>query len=183
MRLSNSASKHRASTGRDVESGDGIDRSTTPRPFDETTKESATPDSRLSGEFTESRPRRRWHDSDRWTNLRNRVPPPLSHATEKVVQWVKGPQPPRKYQIRPLLESIQTFPTKLLARLPKPARIFVFVCGFLLWIVVFGVLLSRLGLPKDIAGFGAPVRLSCVSTMWYVTQAAMNSPCAEADFT
>ncbi|KAF2683460.1 hypothetical protein K458DRAFT_305534 [Lentithecium fluviatile CBS 122367] len=166
MGLSNPTSTRPPSTVRDVENGDGIDRSTTPRPFDEHPSEFATPDSRLSGEFAATRTRAQWRDSPRWKRVHDHIPPPLSRAGYKVAQWVRGPQPPKEYRIKPLFESVQTFPIRLLGRLPRLARICVYICAFMLWIIVFGVLLRKFGLPNDFVGFGTPVRLSCVARLW-----------------
>jgi hypothetical protein len=166
MGLSNPTSKRLPTKARDVENGDGIDRSTTPRPFDEHPSESVTPDSRLSGEYNRTYHRSRWRDSPWRRRVYDHIPAPISRTAHRVTQWVRGPQPPKEYRIKPLFENVQTFPVRLLARLPRLARICAFIGAFMLWIVLFGVLISSFGLPDDFAGFGAPVRLSCVARLW-----------------
>ena len=170
MGLSNPSFKRPPSTVRDIENPDAIDRSTTPRPFDEHPSEFATPDSRLSGEYAATHPRSRWRDSPRWKTVHERIPAPLSRAAHKVAQWARGPQPPKEYHIKPLFEQVQIFPIRLLARLPRLARICIFICAFMLWIVLFGVLISKFAFPDNFEGFGAPVRLSCVARPWYVSR-------------
>lgn len=36
----------------------------------------------------------------------------------------------------------------------------------MLWLVIFGVILSNDSLPRDIGGFGPPIRLSCTARLW-----------------
>jgi hypothetical protein len=38
----------------------------------------------------------------------------------------------------------------------------------MLWLVLFGVLLSKDSLPSNIGGFGTPIRLSCTARLWCV---------------
>lgn len=102
-----------------------------------------------------------------WRKTVDKVPQPIARVAGKAVQWAKGPRPPQIYYIKPLLEPVQTFPIRGLSRIPKLARIGLLAVLFLLWIVLFGVILSKFGLPTNIGGFGAPVRLSCIARLWY----------------
>lgn len=163
-----SAKPHSDSSTIDLENGDRIERSISPRALNQDSSPSATPDRRRSGGSEAVRPRDRWRDSPRWTRIRDKVPPHVARCTRKVVQWVKGPQPPREYRIVPFFEKVQTYPIRLVARLPRLARICLYICAFMLWIVVFGVILSKYSLPKDIGGFGSPVKLSCIAQLWFV---------------
>jgi hypothetical protein len=165
MGLSN-PSKRPPSAVHDLENANGIDRSTTPRPFDERPSKSASPDSGLSDDHAASHPRDRWRDSPQGKRVHDRVPPPISRVAHKVAQWARGPQPPRRYHIKPLLEPAQTLPLRLMARLPRLARICVFICAFVLWVVLFGVLISKFAFPDNFQGFGSPVRLSCTNKLW-----------------
>lgn len=126
-----------------------------------------TPELRESLEYIEDTPDGRTQRSYLWTALADRVPSPIANGARKAVAWIKGPQPPRKYHINPLFESIQTLPTRILFRLPKAGRVAVLPVAFALWVVLFGVILSNFSLPKNIGGFGAPVRLACVNRLWY----------------
>lgn len=96
-----------------------------------------------------------------------RTPAPVARWSRKVVDWVRGPKPPSRYTITPFLERWQTLPVRVLARLPEWLRICVYAAACIVWIVVFAVVISDGGLPSDIGGFGAPVKLSCVNNLWY----------------
>ena len=82
--------------------------------------------------------------------------------------WVKGPQPPRPFTIKPILPQLQDIPRDIL-RNRWPARrhkilLLIIIC--LLWAATYlGVLsvsISRCQIP----GYKSPVRLSCVSRFW-----------------
>jgi hypothetical protein len=134
---------------------------------------SATPDEQRSKAAT---PRRSleiqdvdYHHQSRASRIAAKLPPPLVRWNKKVVDWVKGPNPPRIYRITPLFERIQTWPVHTLSRfLPRWARVGVYAAACVLWAVVFGVTLSDYSLPKDLGGFGSPVGVSCTTNLWYV---------------
>jgi hypothetical protein len=107
------------------------------------------------------------HTSPWGKKMRARTPAPVARWSRKVVEWARGPKPSSKYTITPFLERWQTLPVRLLARLPAWMRICVYFAACLIWIVIFAVVLSDGGLPSDIGGFGAPVKLSCVNNLWY----------------
>lgn len=101
-----------------------------------------------------------------WTTLEERLPAPIARWSQTTVGWMSGPEPPRKYRITPLLERIQTLPVRLLGRLPQWVRPCIYGIAFVLWAIAFGVILTNFSLPSDLAGFGAPVRLTCVTNLW-----------------
>lgn len=166
--MATSPHSKRHSLAVDVESGDRIDQQDSLRAPGEQSSESATPDSRRSAENEDGHHRARWYDSPHWKRIHDRIPSPITRQARKVVLWIKGPKPPKEYHINPFFERVQTFPIRLLARLPRAARILIFICSFTLWLVIFGVIISKFGLPQDIGGFGAPVRLACITRLWYV---------------
>lgn len=128
-----------------------------------------TPVSRRSFEIEDGASRRPSSRPERiWSQLVAKMPAPATRYGRKVVEWVKGPQPARPHAIKPVLERFQTFPVKLLGRLPPWARLVVYAVAFVLWAVLFAVILTNYSLPTNFAGFGAPVALSCVSNLWYV---------------
>ena len=96
------------------------------------------------------------------------LPAPVTRWSRKAIAWIKGPEPPALHRISPLFEPVQTYPAHLVARLPSQARLCLFVTAFILWVVIFGVIISDFSLPTNIAGYGAPVRLSCAAQLWYV---------------
>ncbi|KAF1953990.1 hypothetical protein CC80DRAFT_595524 [Byssothecium circinans] len=150
----------------DVENGDRIELDSSATSSQHGISKNATPARRRS-EDLDTHARGRWHDTPRWKTIERKLPTPVTHYARKVGLWFQGPQPLRSNQIKPFFEPVQTFHTRLFARLPRFVQTCIFVCAFVLWIVIFGVLLSNHGLPKDIAGFGAPVKLACSNKLWY----------------
>jgi hypothetical protein len=98
--------------------------------------------------------------------LEAQIPKPVVRSSSKVKSWIQGPEPPSRHRINPLFERWQTLPARTLARLPKWLRIGIYGIFCLLWAIVFGVILSEDSLPEDVGGFGAPVRLGCVTNLW-----------------
>lgn len=109
---------------------------------------------------------KKWHESAAWKQVQDRIPAPITHHARRVVCWLKGGESPKTNVIAPVFARIQTAHTRHFARLPPLARACLFICAFMLWLVVFGVVLSKNSLPGDIGGFGAPVRLSCTARLW-----------------
>jgi hypothetical protein len=127
----------------------------------------ATSTPRMSFEVEDVAPRRRKHHTSRiWTKLEAKLPAPLIRWNHKVLIWIKGPESPRIYHITPLFERIQTLPVRLLARLPRWMRACIYAIAFVLWAVLFGVILTNYSMPTNLAGFGTPVALSCVTNLW-----------------
>ncbi|KAF2657337.1 hypothetical protein K491DRAFT_703513 [Lophiostoma macrostomum CBS 122681] len=122
-------------------------------------------------EYADANPYHNWsYVGSKWRKVEEKLPRRMVRWTRKAIEWIKGPEPPVPYRIQPFFERIQTFPTRLLSRLPKLARVTIYLCAFMLWLVLFGVLISKRGLPSDIGGVGAPVRLACTSKLWYSSQ-------------
>jgi hypothetical protein len=111
-------------------------------------------------------------DPGRQSRIRTRfekyIPPSVVRWNDKLVTWVKGPSPPQKHTISPLFESLQTFPVRTLARLPSWLRAGIYLALCILWAVLFAVILTNYSLPTNLAGFGKPMGLSCVTNLWYV---------------
>lgn len=82
------------------------------------------------------------------------------------MSWIRGPDAPVSHRISPLFERVQTLPARVVGRLPKEARGCLFAAAFVLWVVVFGVLVSDFSLPADVAGLGSPVKLGCTAQLW-----------------
>lgn len=129
----------------------------------------ATPTPRKSLEIEDTAQPQRTSPAWRtWSNFEARLPAPVARASRKTVGWLKGPEPPKTYQITPVLERFQTLPVRTLARLPRWARAGIFLAAFVLWAVLFAVILTNFSTPTNFAGYGAPVALSCVTSLWYV---------------
>lgn len=131
---------------------------------DDTPSKTATP--RTSLEFEDPHHSHRLFTTRVWRKAERKIPAPVTRSSRKAIAWVKGPEPPVLHRINPLLEHIQTFPARLLSRLPKTVRFCFFAATFVLWIVLFGVVISDFSLPTNLAGYGAPVRLGCAAQLW-----------------
>ena len=135
---------------------------------EEPRSKAATPTPRRSLEVEDAAPGNRSLRARRiWTRLETKLPAPVARWSRKAAGWLKGPEPPRIYRITPFLERIQTFPVRQLARLPQWVRACLYLVAFVLWAVLFAVILTNYSLPTNLAGFGAPVPLSCVTNLWY----------------
>lgn len=152
----------------DIEAGESRDQiaasgssSFTP---DDTPSKAATP--RRSLEFEDRQPTEHSFVTKTWTKAQNKLPAPVTLWSRNATGWIKGPEPAVLHSINPLFEHVQTLPARLVARLPKPVRFCLFAAAFLLWIVLFGVIISDFSLPTNLAGYGAPVRLGCAAQLW-----------------
>jgi hypothetical protein len=164
------AAPHTTTVSVDVEHGHGdhITPSTlSSRTPDEPRSKAATPTPRRSLEIEETAPHHRpCHTRHTWARLEAKLPAPIARCSRAVVNWTRGPEPPRFYRIAPLFERIQTFPARWLARLPPWLLICMYIAVFVVWAVLFAVILTNYSLPSNIGGFGAPVTLSCVTNLW-----------------
>ncbi|KAF1920222.1 hypothetical protein BDU57DRAFT_561102 [Ampelomyces quisqualis] len=112
-------------------------------------------------------PPHRSRASRTWHNVVATLPPPVVRWKKKVATWIKGPEPPQINHIVPLFERVQTLLVRMLGRmLPRWARVGVYACACVLWAVAFGVIISNYSLPANLGGFGAPVALSCTTSLW-----------------
>ncbi|KAF2276520.1 uncharacterized protein EI97DRAFT_418490 [Westerdykella ornata] len=96
------------------------------------------------------------------------VPPRLQRAWRATVTWVKGPQPPRPWKIRPFFPHIQTAPVRFLHNyFPKRKhKITLLIFFYLCWLLSFGLVLHRSAFAADIPGYGSPVRFRCNDRFW-----------------
>jgi hypothetical protein len=88
------------------------------------------------------------------------IPSPLKRLSSTVVNWVKGPQPPRIYKIDPIFPSIQHAPLNLLDRYaPKRMqRFWLLFVFYICWILSFALILQRSSFAADVEGYGSPIR-------------------------
>lgn len=140
---------------------------------DNTPSKAATP--RRSLDFEDRQPQRRSFVAKSWRKVERKLPAPVTRWSRKASAWIKGPEPPVSHRIKPLFEPVQTYPARLIARLPKPVRFCLFAAGFVLWVVLFGVIISDFSLPTNLAGYGAPVRLGCAAQLWCVDDSLTTS--------
>ena len=96
------------------------------------------------------------------------IPPRIRRTLRAVAKWVKGPQPPRPWKIRPFFPSIQSAPIQFLNNyFPKRKQkvallIFFYIC----WLAAFSLVLNRSAFASDILGYGSPVRIRCTDRFW-----------------
>ncbi|KAL4808711.1 LCCL domain-containing protein [Aspergillus unguis] len=85
-----------------------------------------------------------------------------------IKDWMRGPLPPRKYRISPLLARWQTAPGRLVERYFRStkARFCLLLACLLLWGVIFISILHASITGQEIPGHGSPVKLSCSSRLW-----------------
>jgi hypothetical protein len=140
--------------------------SSSPTP-DGSGSKAATPTPRRSLELQDVAPHHgEFHAPRMWTRLHAKLPAPLLRLNHQAGLWLKGPEPPKIQRITPLLERIQTLPVRLLARLPRWMRVCIYLTTLVVWAVLFGVIITNYSMPTNLAGFGAPVALSCVTSLW-----------------
>ncbi|KAF2743200.1 hypothetical protein M011DRAFT_489944 [Sporormia fimetaria CBS 119925] len=96
------------------------------------------------------------------------VHPRLQGIWRDIVVWVKGPQPPRPWKIRPFYPHIQTAPLRFLNNyFPKRKhKVALLVFFYLSWLLSFGLVLHRSAFAADVPGYGSPVRFRCTDRFW-----------------
>ncbi|ORY19291.1 hypothetical protein BCR34DRAFT_582454 [Clohesyomyces aquaticus] len=96
------------------------------------------------------------------------IPPRLQRAWKATKIWVKGPQPPRPWKIRPFFPSIQYAPIQFLHNyFPKRKhKVLLLIFFYICWLLSFGLVLHRSAFAADIPGYGSPVRITCTDRFW-----------------
>ncbi|CAI6299175.1 unnamed protein product [Periconia digitata] len=96
------------------------------------------------------------------------VPARLRRAWRTTALWVKGPQPPRPWTIRPLFPTIQSAPLRFVEKcFPKHKhKVALLAFFYFCWFLSFALVLHRSAFAADIPGHGAPVRLRCTDQLW-----------------
>lgn len=85
-----------------------------------------------------------------------------------IVAWAKGPSPPHKYRITPLLRRWQTAPARVIDRYcpTKLAKGLLLLAAVITWFVIFLSILHHSVNGVDIPGYGKPVKLGCHDNLW-----------------
>lgn len=96
------------------------------------------------------------------------IPRPLDTASKKVINWAKGPNPPRPWAISPFLPKIQTTPIRILDRIApkKKHRVFLLMLLYFCWLLSFVTTLHYSAFNETVPGYGSPSFLSCTATFW-----------------
>ena len=96
------------------------------------------------------------------------IPPRLQRAWGATVVWVKGPQPPRPWKIRPFFPRVQTAPIQFLHNYfpQRRHKVALLIFFYFCWLLSFGLVLHRSAFAADIPGYGSPVRIRCTDRFW-----------------
>ncbi|KUI55609.1 hypothetical protein VP1G_02898 [Cytospora mali] len=100
--------------------------------------------------------------------LTRRVPPPIQNKSNAAVKWLRGPDPPQVWKIRPYLPRLQQLPLRLADKFfPRQwQRLIALFVFYVCWIVTFAAVLHKSSVVDDVDGYGSPVLLECGSTFW-----------------
>ncbi|KAF5862510.1 hypothetical protein ETB97_011610 [Aspergillus alliaceus] len=92
----------------------------------------------------------------------------FSCSLSKIRAWIKGPSPPRKYQINPWLRRWQTAPGRLVERYfpSTSAKVWFLLLSLGIWGAVFIETLHYSITAQEIPGYGKPVELPCYGGLW-----------------
>lgn len=104
--------------------------------------------------------------------LQAHVPPAVRKRSRTVWTYLKGPEPPRIWKIRPFLPRLQHLPLLLVDKLcpqqwQQILALFVF---YVCWIATFAAVLHKSSAAGTVPGYGQPILIQCGSTFWYVWQ-------------
>ena len=104
----------------------------------------------------------------KFSKLLPTLPAPLVRLFGRLALWIKGPQPPRQYKIKPFLERYQTIPVRLLDQwiTQYHQKVWLLAGHHIFWLALFVVILRKSTSTGDVGGYGPPVRLSCTSRLW-----------------
>lgn len=104
------------------------------------------------------------HHSSRW----NWVPYPLRKTGYALASWARGPQPPRRYRIKPLLPKIQEFPLRLTDKFlaKRKIRWLVVFLYLSLWVVTFALVKRQGTLANEVGSYGDALDVDCGGSYW-----------------
>lgn len=101
--------------------------------------------------------------------MKGHVPPTVRRKSNTVWRFLKGPEPPRIWKIRPLLPGVQQLPLRLVDKLcPRRwQRILALGVFYVCWVATFAAVLRKSSATEDVNGYGQPLLTGCGSTFWY----------------
>ncbi|KAI1619564.1 LCCL domain-containing protein [Exophiala viscosa] len=96
------------------------------------------------------------------------VPLPVRKASRAVVDWVKGPLPPRVLKIEPIFPKIQQAPISLLDKYApnRKQRIILLVTLYAAWFLTWSLMLKHHSTAGFIKGYGRPENVWCGASFW-----------------
>lgn len=118
---------------------------------------------------------------ERDASLADRIPRPLRRFEAAVVDWVKGPKPPRIWKIKPFFPQVQEAPLRLLDRYASKTwqRFLLLLALYFFYLLAFVIVMRRSAFSADVPGYGSPARLSCGASFWYVLLSLVNGNAAD----
>ncbi|KAE8152017.1 LCCL domain protein [Aspergillus avenaceus] len=92
----------------------------------------------------------------------------FSWSLSGICAWIKGPSPPRKYQINPWLHRWQTAPVRLVERYfpSTSAKLWLLLLSLGIWGAVFLESIHYSISAQEIPGYGKPIELPCYGGLW-----------------
>jgi hypothetical protein len=92
----------------------------------------------------------------------------LQRVVSAIYNWTKGPDPPRKWKIRPFFPAVQTAPPRILRRFfpEQRHRFWLLLVFYVAWVAAFASVLAKSAFTSDVPGYGSPVRISCADRFW-----------------
>lgn len=96
------------------------------------------------------------------------VPLPIRKASRTVVDWVKGPLPPRILKIEPIFPKIQQAPIRLLDKYApnRKQRLILLAALYASWFLTWSLMLKHHSTAGFIKGYGRPQNLWCGASFW-----------------
>lgn len=93
---------------------------------------------------------------------------PFSCTVSGIISWAKGPSPPHKYHITPLLHRWQAAPIRLVDRYcpSKRAKVLLLLSVVTTWFIVFLSFIHSSINGVNVPGYGKPAKLGCHSSLW-----------------
>lgn len=101
--------------------------------------------------------------------LKAHVPPAVRRRSNTIWTYLKGPDPPRIWKIRPFLPRLQHLPLVLVDKVcPRQwQRILALFVFYVCWIATFAAVLHKSSVADNVPGYGQPILIQCGSTFWY----------------
>lgn len=103
--------------------------------------------------------------------IRKHIPPTVQKQWSRVYTYLKGPEPPRQWKIRPVLPAIQQVPLRLVDKVcPRQwQRVIALGLFYICWIATFAAVLRKSSVGQDVNGYGQPIRVACGAAFWYAS--------------
>lgn len=131
--------------------------------------ESIGPSSSSTGDHANNSSTNQLHIPGFLDKLKHHVPPVLQRSSSTVWSWLKGPDPPKIWKIRPFLPRLQHLPLRLVDKIcPRQwQRILSLLIFYICWIATFAAVLQKSSVINDVNGYGEPLLISCGAVFWY----------------